>query len=384
MITLKFRNLIRSADDQLGEEAAEWLMRYREVEPDPEDPYSDPAVRDDAFLDWTARSPNHLRMFIKTIDMYQRLGQINPEELIDMTELLAGARREIQRLDAPVERVPSQKRRGLAAVVAAAVAATVGALLVRDEFPNPHIAFEYTTAVGERQTVPLPDGSVLTLNTHSRVSGTFDGHTREVRLIHGEALFQIKPDTRRPFHVLSDTVLIEDLGTEFDVNRQSKGATVSVIAGHVRLYCDCSRLTDPRTAATPMPGAPNRGQTSTSFVLSAGEQGEVVNSAQGALFHSYVLTPQELESATVWRTGKLNLSGMTLTEAVEQVNRYTTRKLVVADPAIADLILGGTSSSNVDVFLENIKQTFGVEVLPADPSDPDPNVIRLGRPTSAR
>jgi transmembrane sensor len=199
MTTLNFRSFISSADDQIGEEAAEWLMRFTEVEPDPKDAYSNPAVRDDAFLNWTARSSNHLRMFVKTIDVYQRLGEINPEKLIDMTELLASARSEIQRLNAPVAIVRALRRKYFTGLAAAVVLA-VGALLVRDQIAPAPTSY---ARIGERQTIPLPDGSTITLNTSSQIAVSFDTRQRWVHLISGEALFEVRHDARRPFAVIT-------------------------------------------------------------------------------------------------------------------------------------------------------------------------------------
>src|SRR3546814_10959773 len=59
----------------------------------------------------------------------------------------------------------------------------------------------FNTAVGERRDVALADGSVLRLNTASRVEVVLSKRARVVRLLRGEALFDVAHDPARPFYV---------------------------------------------------------------------------------------------------------------------------------------------------------------------------------------
>jgi len=50
---------------------------------------------------------------------------------------------------------------------------------------------------------------VVYLNTHSHVAIRFTAHTREVRLLDGEALFRVHHDTSRPFRVSTDDAVVQ-------------------------------------------------------------------------------------------------------------------------------------------------------------------------------
>lgn len=78
----------------------------------------------------------------------------------------------------------------------------------------------YSTANLEMKKVMLTDGSVIWLNaaTAIRVPVTFShGSKREIILDHGEAFFEVKRDTTRPFQIHSGKYLTTVLGTSFNI-----------------------------------------------------------------------------------------------------------------------------------------------------------------------
>src|SRR2546421_9839449 len=77
-----------SSDAQIGMEAADWLVRLQDTEADPEEAYPDPLARQGAWLDWLSRSPEHLRVFLETLETEQRLQRIDPQRPIYIRELL--------------------------------------------------------------------------------------------------------------------------------------------------------------------------------------------------------------------------------------------------------------------------------------------------------
>ena len=94
------------------------------------------------------------------------------------------------------------------------------------------------------------------------------------------------------------------------------------------------------------------------------------------------MRPEEMKRATAWREGEIWFNGETLATAVEQFNRYSDQRVVVADPAIADLSVGRFYvDTDANDFVKAL-QAFGILALPPDPSSPDPSTIRLGRARS--
>src|SRR6202042_1154910 len=92
---------------------------------------------------------------------------------------------------------------------------------------------EFRTALGEQRSVLLADGSRATLNTASTIEVILQKGRREVRLVQGEALFEVAHDSARPFVVRAGNALLKDVGTQFNVDMRSNGTTVTVVEGQV-------------------------------------------------------------------------------------------------------------------------------------------------------
>ena len=78
---------------------------------------------------------------------------------------------------------------------------------------------EIIAGKGVRKEIKLPDGTIVQLNSDSKISYDMDmqkRNQRDVRLI-GEAFFKVAHDKKRPFVVKTNTIAIKVLGTEFNV-----------------------------------------------------------------------------------------------------------------------------------------------------------------------
>lgn len=89
---------------------------------------------------------------------------------------------------------------------------------------------EITTQPGERANIDLGDGSRVKLNADSKLimPDRFSTHRREVEL-KGQAFFDIKPDSRRPFQIKSGEAMIEVIGTSFDVRSYNDENEIRVV-----------------------------------------------------------------------------------------------------------------------------------------------------------
>lgn len=89
---------------------------------------------------------------------------------------------------------------------------------------------------GQKLTVKLPDGSMVKLNSDSRISylSNFGGQSRDIQLT-GEAFFEVERDETRPFKIFSGNLEVEVLGTSFNVNAypDQQAASVAVRTGKV-------------------------------------------------------------------------------------------------------------------------------------------------------
>jgi transmembrane sensor len=199
----------------------------------------------------------------------------------------------------------------------------------------------YASSVGQIQTVTLPDGSVATLSSDSRVDVQISRGERHVALAKGEAFFDVAHDTRRPFVVETDGRRVAAVGTRFSVRRDPQEIRVVVTEGKVRL----ESRPGPDGTAQPVSLLP------AGSVATAGRNGVLVRS----------LPVAEAERFLEWRDGFLTFDDTSLADAAAEFNRFNTRKLELGDAAVADLRVGGNFRwSNADGFAHLLEQGFPV------------------------
>jgi transmembrane sensor len=186
----------------------------------------------------------------------------------------------------------------------------------------------YDTGVGEVRRVALEDGSALTLNSNSRAIVRFQKKERTVKLLRGEALFEVAKDRSRPFVVHSGDVSVRAVGTAFAVRALPDDVVVSVTEGVVEV----SEQQRPPQRVTVNEKAVVRPDTPVTITR------QDAGVAQRSLS---------------WRTGVLSFSGEPLAEAVREVNRYSTRQIEIADPTLgARPVIGIFKVGDVDAFAQ--------------------------------
>jgi transmembrane sensor len=184
-----------------------------------------------------------------------------------------------------------------------------------------------STDIGGRTLLSFADHTQIELNTSTAVRLRMTTAERTVWLEKGEAWFHVTHDAAHPFTVIMGKHRITDLGTEFLVRRGADTVDVTVVNGRASLGAD---------------GA----QTAT---LNPGEEAV----AAAATLTVTRKTPQEMTDALAWRRGVLVFRDTRLSDAVREVNRYNTIKLVIADPSIEDLkFTGEIKNNNVEDFLQ--------------------------------
>lgn len=224
--------------------------------------------------------------------------------------------------------------------------------------------FEQTYATGRGQVVSitLPDaegngnGSGLHLDTATRAIVRLYRDRREVDLTEGQVQFLVTADAQRPFHVRAGAVHITVLGTRFSVRHTDTGldagrTVVSVEEGHVRVQ----RLEGSKPGETPGSAIAHAAPLD----LIAGQQ--TVADAQGQFGPVASLPPSAMSA---WRDGRLSFNQTPLSEAIAEFDRYGRTGLVVTDPAIAALPVGGSYSlSQAWRFAQTLPQMLPVRLV---------------------
>jgi transmembrane sensor len=215
----------------------------------------------------------------------------------------------------------------------------------------------YATQRGQQLTATLPDaqaqasaaGSSLHLDTATRTEVRLYRDRREVHLQDGQALFAVHADNDRPFHVYAGGLRITVVGTRFSVRhtRTGLGAGQTVIAveeGRVRVA-----RADRGEA----------GQEVTPVELSAGQT--VAADVQGRIGHVATLAANAISP---WRDGRLSFDRTPLSQAIAEFERYGRTDLVVRDPAVAALPVGGSYGlQHFARFVETLPQVLPVRLV---------------------
>jgi len=205
----------------------------------------------------------------------------------------------------------------------------------------------YSTGIGGFQRIILDDQSTVELNTNSEVRVRFTSSLRKVELLRGEASFEVTHDTSRPFIVSAGPTAVRDVGTKFDVNRLEGAVEVTVDEGKVAVGSPA--LLETKLDAVPM-AIPQ---------LSAGQSAI----ANGGGVHLENLRQGDIARKLAWRNQMLVFDGDSLAEVIAQFNRYNKRQLVITDPALAALRIGGYfRPTNLDAFISVLQSDFGIRV----------------------
>lgn len=206
----------------------------------------------------------------------------------------------------------------------------------------------YDTGVGEQRSVLLSDGTVVTLNTRSRVSVRFSNDERRVTLENGEALFHVAKEHSRPFIVSVDEATIRAVGTEFNVRAREAADVITVIEGKVEIG-DTIHDIPLHESGTPFAHA---------TMLSAGEQAIVTG---GRLRDRRQI--DDLGRVTAWIQRQIIVDGQPLSELALEFNRYNQKRFVIADPDLAQRHISGVFAANdPDSLLDFLRGIPNVKV----------------------
>ncbi|WP_244441403.1 MULTISPECIES: FecR family protein [Methylosinus] len=288
-------------DDPIVDEALEWFARLRDEPVD--------AATRAAFERWRSRGPRHAREYRELEAMW------GSAAFQRATESLREGRQEARR------GAPWRQARRLALGAAAVVMLVAGASL----YPVSLSLWDadYSTETGDRRTVRLPDGSTMILDTASAVAIDFGRGRRQVKLLEGEAFFDVKHDPEHPFRVVGRFGEMQVRGTAFSVRAGDDADRVILERGRV----DVGRLSrrDERVDLAP---------------------GEMVVATKDALS---AVTRVDPGRELAWRDGRIIFENRPLSHVLKELRRYYKGAVFVMDHRIDRLLVTG------DYRLEDIE-----------------------------
>ncbi len=311
-------------DRRIDEEAAAWLEVLSK---------GGPAERA-AFAGWVKQSPRNVRAFLLMTALDIELDGVDAgrkhEARPDAAQVVPLGRHS----RSPANTTGRGRRRRPLMRWAAALAA----IAVAGVIATAVLSTRYATSVGEQRTFDLPDGSVVYLNTDSRIALDFSRSARDVRLLAGEALFKVTRDAARPFRVRTDDAVIQVIGTQFNVRRDSHGTKVSVIEGAVKVADQTTPLT-------------------------AGQEATVQRK-----LHVVKRAAADVTRTLAWRQRRLMFRTDTLSDIATEFNRYNrSPRIRIQDESLGTLRFSGVFDADDP---ESFAQVLaGSEVLEVQRTD---------------
>lgn len=208
--------------------------------------------------------------------------------------------------------------------------------------PHPLKDEAFRTAVGRQETVKLPDGSEVTLNTDTVLRTRSDKDRRLVYLERGQAYFKVAHDKRHPFVVTAAGRTVTALGTAFDVRVDNGAFTVTLVEGKVRV----EEPVPPRRAGK----GPQQAVDFEATEMTAGSR--LVATARDP----WRVTSANVVVDTSWTRNILIFDDQPLVAVVAELNRYSEKKIVIADPKIEQTPISGTfRPGDVDSFVRTVQ-----------------------------
>ena len=296
------------------------------------------AAAEEGFQRWLREDPRHAQAFRMLTEDWHEMEELRRFASVVIKAPGTSDRRECR---------PDMRKRPsvLLATAAALGLAAIGAIFFVHRSG-------VATAVGEQRILILDDGTRVYLNTSSRIALEYDEARRAVRLDSGEALFDVARHAGWPFVVEVGDRKVTALGTSFVVRRDAdQRIAITLVEGKV--------------SVSGTPSAP----------VATGD----VSAGSAAVAHAVTLTAgqrlileqhevprvdlPDLGKVTAWQQGKVAIDNMRLSEAVAEMNRYSSLKLVIEQPQSAKLLLSGIfTAGESESFARAVAQTYGLQV----------------------
>ncbi len=324
--------------NKVREEASEWVIRFENESVGPDDVQS--------FRQWFNISSEHREEFLELarlwggMDLLSTLAEIMP----------------LSELEPEQQEAPGWGRFAMPAAVLS-MCLLIGFLLPTSVWTEVFSSTDgvYVTGVGSQQTVNLSDGSVIALNTGSEVTVNYTHDSRMVDLQYGEAHFEVKSDPGRPFTVRVGSGVVRAVGTAFNIQYYQDTVGVIVTEGIVEVDAPATlpedkHLNDSKVAKI----APLE-------KISVGA-GQFIEYGQATRVVADI-ERKDIDRKLAWQRGMIIFEGESLKDAVDEIKRYTSTEIIIKDPEIQNIQVGGYfRTGEIEVMLKVFESSFGINV----------------------
>lgn len=300
---------------RIDREAHDWVVSFAVGNASPADLA--------AFKQWSAHD-GYAEAFARACRLWEAVGPA--------AKHMAGAH-------VPERRVRIGRRAFMGGALAASAAAVayVGARSPLGLWPSlSELAADYRTAPGERRSIVLAGGPSIELNTRTSIAlkASADGGTERIELIGGEAAIVTGPELRRAVEVIAGDGRVTATDAAFNMRYERDVVCTTCVAGTLEVVLE-NRSTN----------------------LRPGEQIAYSFSKLGAV------TKVDVAVVAAWKDGILVFQSTPLVDAVAEINRYRSGRIIVTNAALGRRLFNARFPiANVDGVVAQIQQIFGASV----------------------
>jgi transmembrane sensor len=319
-----------------------------------------------AFLEWLRASPKHIAEYFAVVRLHGDIKAAAALQKLTSEQLTEQARRDnpivmfphmekVMREERPSPPARHRMSKYVLATVASAASIAMAWLGVAhwralhvQQHPSAVFAKHYS-ATQAMQSLTLADGTLVQLDRNSSIDVHYDSHVRRIDVQSGHVLFDVGKDPARPMFVEVGGHVLQDIGTIFDVKRDTGGDTFTVISGRVRVLD--AQPSSAQGNASPLPGIPVAD-------LTAGQQIAFDMSGTGTV------RPVAVAQATAWLPTDISFHHETIANVARRFNAYTSTPLEIDDQAIAGKRISGVfHADNPQAFMAYLATLPDVRII---------------------
>jgi len=302
------------------------------------------------FKSWLESSDRHRETFTELAAMWDDMALLE-----DLEDIARGTVAAEQKKPSPFLHSRRTLLGGIAASIGViAVSTSLWTLSDKESF---YQTDSFATVIGQQKSVSLSDGSTMQINTNTELDINFNPHARLVKILYGEAHFEVAKDKNRPFYVSAAGGIVRAVGTAFVVRvRSNNTVEVTVEEGRVAV-----------SPALHYPEVFLQNKTEKKTALEAPILAELT-AGQSAIFDEKIerieqMPQSEIQRKLAWRQGLLAYAGDPLSDVVADVSRYTNMTIEIADPSLGNMPIGGYFRvGETDALFDSLEVTFGLNV----------------------
>jgi transmembrane sensor len=321
----------------LMEQAVEWLVRLRGGNLS--------EAQTHAFAEWLLQDAAHAAAFAKAEDF---LGEMTAAVKLPRpadVELKPNAERLNQQPQSFKPRKTVKHWLAIPLAMAAVWLIAVGLVMPSQSNLLYNLFSDYHTLPGEIRDIQLADGSRLLLNTNTAISVDYQPTQRLITLHHGEVRFTVAKDAQRPFEVKADSLIVQALGTVFNVYRK----TPYSIKVTVQEHAVAARIQKEISTQKP--------DHSSQVRVQAGQQ--LVYQGDNTLPQP---TATNLTQASAWQQRRLYINDRPLGELVEELDRYRIGRIYLSDAKLKNLrVTGVFPLDNPDEVIVSVRKVLRLQ-----------------------